>query len=318
MAVYFFYGDEEFNIEQEINKLKKRLNKDFLEMNFKIYDNPKFIDLITILRTQPMMFGRMLVVIKCENYFSKAFDDKEIKQIEEALELNSENLDIVFVVEFPRNEGKKIDSRKKLFKLLSKYNTKEFASIPTYKTAELENWIKKNAKTKDIELSSEAITAIISQVGNNLRELDGELEKLKLYLYPTKKITKDNVKDLCITNEDLFSFSDYLMQGENDKALIEYRKLLEKKYCLEIVAALQTMLRKWILLKSKSGEYSLFELSKLTGQHEYVVKLNLQKLKNTKLQNLIKLKRNLTNAEFKIKSGQSLNPEKEVEDVLFR
>ncbi len=318
MAVYFFYGDEEFNIEQEINKLKKGLNKDFLEMNFKIYDNPKFIDLITILRTQPMMFGRMLVVIKCENYFSKAFDDKEIKQIEEALELNSENLDIVFVVEFPRNEGKKIDSRKKLFKLLSKYNTKEFASIPTYKTAELENWIKKNAKTKDIELSSEAITAIISQVGNNLRELDGELEKLKLYLYPTKKITKDNVKDLCITNEDLFSFSDYLMQGENDKALIEYRKLLEKKYCLEIVAALQTMLRKWILLKSKSGEYSLFELSKLTGQHEYVVKLNLQKLKNTKLQNLIKLKRNLTNAEFKIKSGQSLNPEKEVEDVLFR
>ena len=318
MAVYFFYGDEEFNIEQEINKLKEGLNKDFLEMNFKIYDNPKFIDLITILRTQPMMFGRMLVVIKCENYFSKAFDDKEIKQIEEALELNSENLDIVFVVEFPRNEGKKIDSRKKLFKLLSKYNTKEFASIPTYKTAELENWIKKNAKTKDIELSSEAITAIISQVGNNLRELDGELEKLKLYLYPTKKITKDNVKDLCITNEDLFSFSDYLMQGENDKALIEYRKLLEKKYCLEIVAALQTMLRKWILLKSKSGEYSLFELSKLTGQHEYVVKLNLQKLKNTKLQNLIKLKRNLTNAEFKIKSGQSLNPEKEVEDVLFR
>ena len=176
MAVYFFYGDEEFNIEQEINKLKKGLDKNFLEMSLKIYDNPKFADLISILRTQPMMFGKMLIIIKSDEYFSKAFDDKELKQIEEALENNNENLDIVFVVELPRNEGKKLDSRKKIFKILSKYNAREFATIPTYKTAELENWIKKQAKLKDISLDSEAISEMIKQIGNNLREIDGELE----------------------------------------------------------------------------------------------------------------------------------------------
>ena len=192
MAVYFFYGDEEFNIEQEINKLKKGLDKNFLEMSLKIYDNPKFADLISILRTQPMMFGKMLIIIKSDEYFSKAFDDKELKQIEEALENNNENLDIVFVVELPRNEGKKLDSRKKIFKILSKYNAREFATIPTYKTAELENWIKKQAKLKDISLDSEAISAMITQIGNNLREIDGELEKLKLFVYPQKQITKKN------------------------------------------------------------------------------------------------------------------------------
>ena len=133
MAVYFFYGDEEFNIEQEVQKLKKGLDKNFLEMSFKTYDNPKFADFVAILRTQPMMFGKMLIVIKCNEYFSKSFDDKEIKQIEEALEDNNENLDIVLIAELPRNEGKKLDSRKKFFKLVSKYNAKEFASIPTYK-----------------------------------------------------------------------------------------------------------------------------------------------------------------------------------------
>lgn len=318
MAVYFFYGDEEFNIEQEINKLKKGLDKNFLEMSLKIYDNPKFADLISILRTQPMMFGKMLIIIKSDEYFSKAFDDKELKQIEEALENNNENLDIVFVVELPRNEGKKLDSRKKFFKILSKYNAREFATIPTYKTAELENWIKKQAKLKDISLDSEAISAMITQIGNNLREIDGELEKLKLFVYPQKQITKKMVQELCISNEDLFAFSDYIMTGEKDKALLEYRKLLEKKFCLEIVSALQTMLRKWIILKAKSSECNSFELSKLTGQHEYVVKLSLQKLKNTNLKDLVKLKQNLTDAELKIKSGQSLYPEKEVEDVLFR
>ena len=318
MAIYFYYGDEEFNIEQEVNKLKKGLDKNFLEMSLKTYDNPKFADLISILRTQPMMFGKMLVIIKANDYFTKAFDDKELKQIEEALEDNNENLDIVFVAELPRNEGKKLDSRKKFFKLLSKYNSKEFPSIPTYKTAELESWIRKQAKSKELEITSDAASAMISQIGNNLREINGELEKLKLFIYPKKQITTEMVKELCISNEDLFAFSDYLMKGEKDKALLEYRKLLEKKFCLEIVAALQTMLRKWILLKANSSKCSAFELSKLTGQHEYVVKLNLQKLKNTSLKDLVKLKQNLTEAEFKIKSGQSLSPETEVEDVLFR
>ena len=318
MAIYFYYGDEEFNIEQEVNKLKKGLDKNFLEMSLKTYDNPKFADLISILRTQPMMFGKMLVIIKANDYFNKAFEDKEIKQIEEALEDNNENLDIVFVAELPRNEGKKLDSRKKFFKLLSKYNAKEFPSIPTYKTAELESWIRKQAKSKDLEITSDAASRMIIQIGNNLREIDGELDKLKLFIYPQKRITKDTVKELCISNEDLFAFSDYLMKDEKDLALLEYRKLLEKKFCLEIVAALQTMIRKWILLKAKSSECSPFELSKLTGQHEYVVKLNLQKLKNTSLKDLVKLKQNLTEAEYKIKSGQSLVPEKEVEDVLFR
>ncbi len=318
MAIYFYYGDEEFNIELEINKLKKGLDENFLEMSLKTYDNPKFADLISILRTQPMMFGKMLVIIKANDYFNKAFEDKELKQIQEALEDNNENLDIVFVAELPRNEGKKLDSRKKFFKLLSKYNAKEFQSIPTYKTAELESWIKKQAKSKDLEISSDAASRMIIQIGNNLREIDAELNKLKLFIYPAKQITTNMVKELCISNEDLFAFSDFLMKGEKDLALLEYRKLLEKKFCLEIVAALQTMIRKWILLKAKSSECSSFELSKLTGQHEYVVKLNLQKLKNTSLKDLVKLKQNLTETEYKIKSGQSLVPEKEVEDVLFR
>ena len=256
MAIYFYYGDEEFNIEQEVNKLKKSLDKNFLEMSLKTYDNPKFADLISILRTQPMMFGKMLVIIKANDYFNKAFEDKEIKQIEEALEDNNENLDIVFVAELPRNEGKKLDSRKKFFKLLSKYNAKEFPSIPTYKTAELESWIRKQAKSKDLEITSDAASRMIIQIGNNLREIDGELDKLKLFIYPQKQITKDTVKELCISNEDLFAFSDYLMKGEKDLALLEYRKLLEKKFCLEIVAALQTMIRKWILLKAKSSHKS--------------------------------------------------------------
>lgn len=317
MAVYFFYGEEDFNIEQEIEKLKKGLDKNFLEMSFKTYDNPKFPDLISILRTQPMMFGKMLVVINCLDYFSKTFDDKEMKQIAEALEENNDNLDIVFVAQLKRDEGKKLDSRKKFFKTLSKYNAQEFAVIPTYKTAELEGWIIKQAKAKKLKMDTGAATAMISQIGNNLRQLNTELDKLQLMAYPQNVVTPDMVKEICISNEDLFAFSDYLLEGKKDLALREYRKLLEKKYCMEIVSTLQTMLRRWIILKAKSSECTPMELSRLTGQHEYVVKLTLQKLKKTNLKDLVKLKQNITEAEFKIKSGQAPNAEAEVENAFF-
>lgn len=56
----------------------------------------------------------------------------------------------------------------------------------------------------------------------------------------------------------------------------------------------------------------------MTGMHEYVVKLNLQKLKNTNLKDLVKLKQNLTDAEYRIKAGLALDVEKEVENALFR
>lgn len=318
MAIYFFYGEEDFNIEQEIGKLKKGLDKNFLEMSFKTYDNPKFADLTAILRTQPMMFGKMLIVINCLDYFSKTFDDKEIKEITSALENNNDNLDIVFLANLPRNEGKKLDSRKKFFKLLSKFNSKEFPTIPTYKTAELEEWVKKQAKSKGIKPAPEAVTNLVIQVGNNLRQLDTELDKLKLLAYPSENITADMVKEICISNEDLFAFSDLLMQNEKDKALLEFHKLLDKKHPLEILATLQTMLRRWIILKANSGKLTNYELSRLTGQHEFVVQKTLQKLKKTELKNLVTLKQNLTEAEYRIKSGQSLDVEEEVENAILK
>ena len=300
MAIYFFYGEEDFNIEKEIDKLKKGLDKNFLEMSFKTYDNPKFADLTAILRTQPMMFGKMLVVINCIDYFSKTFEDKEI------------------LAQLPRNEGKKLDSRKKFFKLLSKFNAKEFPTIPTYKTAELEDWVKKQAKSKGIKPSPDAVTNLVIQVGNNLRQLDTELDKLKLLAFPSENITADMVKEICISNEDLFAFSDLLMQNEKDKALLEFHKLLDKKHPLEILATLQTMIRRWIILKAKSGELSNYELSRLTGQHEFVVQKTLQKLKRTNLQDLVALKQNLTEAEYRIKSGQALDIEEEVENAILK
>lgn len=306
MSIYFFYGDEDYNIELEINKLKKKLlDKNFSAMNFKYADNPSFPDLISLLRTQPMMFGNMIVLIDIDSYFSKALEDNQLDEIEKALEDNVDSLCIVFRVVFPRNEGKKIDSRRKIYKIIAKHaQSQEFPTFKTYKTEDISNWINKEAKKLEIQLEKDAVLTLIERVGNNLRELVKELEKLKLLAHPKNVITKKMVKEICISNEDLFSLADFLLKGDKGHALFEYHKLLDRKHPLEILSALQTMLRKWITIKIKSGEMSLFEISKLTGQHEFVVKTTLEKMKETPLKDLVNLKQSLTDAEYKIKSGQ--------------
>ena len=286
-------------------------------MNFKTYDNPSFTDLISILRTTPMMFGKMLIVLNCLDYFSKSFEDSQNKQIEEALSLVSEDVDIVFTAILPRNEGKKLDSRRKLFKLLSKQNAQEFKTIPTYKVDEITSWINKYARKIGIKVEQEASLTLIEQIGNNLREFVNELDKLKLAVYPEKIVTKNDVKVNCITNEDLFNFTDYLMTNKTDLALLEFRKLLQKKHELEIMSALQTMLRKWILIKLNEKKISTFEISKLTGMHEFVIQKNMQKMKNHSLRDLIKLKQNLIDAEYKIKSGQALDTKEVIEYAII-
>ena len=322
--IYFFYGDEEFNISNEIKGFRDKLDKNFIEMSYKTYKSPKFPDLIAILKSQPMMFGKMLIVISCLNYFSgkksedNGFDDKQIKELEEALNNCSENIDVIFVAEIPPDSQKKIDKRKKIFKLFSKYNSKEFLQLPSYKTKELETWIKNQAKTKDLKISDEIASAMLIQIGSNLRILDSELEKLKVYA-GNSVVTTDMVKEICVTGEDLFSFANCLIAGNTSKALEEYQKLLTKKHPLEIMAALHTMLRNSIQIKAYGSKYSSEEIAKMINMHPYRVQLELQKLKNVSLQNLVKLKKNLTDTEYKIKTGQSsMDTEREVEYAILR
>ena len=104
--IYFFYGDEEFNISNEVRKFKEQLDKNFIEMSYKYYNNPKFPDFVAAIKSQPMMFGKMLIEINCLNYLcgkseDKSPDDKQIAQMAEAFDNCSENTDVILTVVLP-------------------------------------------------------------------------------------------------------------------------------------------------------------------------------------------------------------------------
>lgn len=320
MSVYFFYGDEDYNIELEVNKLKaKLLDKNYTSMNFKTFDNPPFADLISYLRSQPMMFGNQIFVINCSEFFTKAWEDYQILEIEDALKNNAESLCIIFQYILPRGDSKKIDTRRKFYKILSKYSVvKNFPALKNYNVKELTLWLKENSKKFNISLDLQASNALIENIGANLRELLKELEKLSLIAYPEKLITKDMVKDICIMNEDIFTCTDCLLENKTDEALLEFRKLTDKRYPLEILSTIQTVIKSSLLMKLNSAKgKSAFEISKLMNMNEYRIKINLEKMKNISLKDLVTLKQRLSRAEMRIKSGNAIKDTDEIELAIL-
>lgn len=328
MGIYFFYGEEDYLIDKELKKFRDKLDKNFSEMNYVVYDSLTYLDLISILRTQPMMFGKMMIVIntrklfsvgmKKESLLSYALDDNQIKEIESALESNNEMLDIFFVEKYLKDDDKKKpDTRRKIYKVLSKYTTQKFDKIATYKTAELSNIITTMAKEKKIKITPDAIIKLIELKENNIRDFDTELDKLQIFAYPEKTITKTMVDQICTSNQDLFKLTDLIMKKQYGEALFELKQMLNTAHPLEILAPLQTMLKKWIFIKLHYKNMSTDEIGRKIGMNPFAIKPAIEKLKNTNVKDLVDLRLRITKAEYNIKTGHVYSPQEELENAII-
>lgn len=320
MSLFLFWGQEEFNIEKEIGKLKdKLLDSSFVSMNYKVLDNPDFPLIIENIRSAPMMFGNTLTVINCEKYLIGAkgtVDDKLIKMFEESLSLVSPNVNIVFLCSISRDENKKIDTRKKLYKILSKFcEVKEFPQYRTYQK-ELGTEIQKIIKSKELQADAQVINYIIEQLGANLRLIDSEMEKLKIAVHPKKQITVSDIKEICVSCDDIFLLADLIADGNKDKALEQFHSLIERRHYLEILSVLQSSFQRFIFIKHYSSVSSAKEIGEQLHLHEFIVKKTMEKISKLPLEKLVKIKSGLTAAEYKIKTGALTSPLIAIEEVL--
>ena len=103
MGLYLLWGQEEFNINNRLSELKKKyVNPEFAAMSCKTADNPSFDELVELLSTQPFVFGALLIIVNCANYFNKSkkeinLTDNQLKKLEAIFANLNENIQVVFV-----------------------------------------------------------------------------------------------------------------------------------------------------------------------------------------------------------------------------
>ena len=321
MAVFLFYGQEEYLMEKEIKKLKNELlDVSFLTMSYKIFDNPPFATLLECIQSTPLMFGNTLSLIYMDKYLignKLSLDDKQLEAFEQALSSINDSANIVFTCKIPRDENRKPDSRKKLYKIISKYSlVKEFPQYKTYQK-ELNSEIAKIAKEKDLVLSSENINLIIEQIGSNLTLIDSELEKLKISILPERNVTSKAIRTYCSSSEDVFILADLIISGNKDEILKQYSLLTEKRHPLEIFSVLQSNFQRYIFIKNYQKRMNTKDIALKLKLHEYIIIKSLEKINKVSLDKLIKIRENLIKAEYKIKTGKITSGETALELVLL-
>lgn len=310
MSVTLLWGEDDFRLEKAlINLREKTLGNERSPLNYRTLSEPSTMELLEAIQTTPMMFGNLLIEVNARKLFMKttrpASSDENIGKINDALEHLPPSITVVFVCNIPKGDNKKVDGTFNLVKTIKKFGeVKEFQPFRSYQTKELSEWIRQTAKQKNIDIKNDAVTELLTSVGEDLRRLDSELDKLELLVYPNKTVTKKDVASLGISHENIFNFADVWLSGNKAEALIELNKLLEKEPPLRIMAILNTTIKRWLKLKIESKNNSYDELGKIFGMHPFRAQKEVEKLGARSVEQLAQMQKKLTETEFKIKSGK--------------
>jgi DNA polymerase-3 subunit delta len=105
----------------------------------------------------------------------------------------------------------KVDKRKLFYKTLDKIGAVEtfagWSADDRDWANQAEAWARKALRTRQKEISDEALAELINRVGPNARNLDNEIEKLSLYVGAKPEIQLDDVAAICTRNKTARAFA---------------------------------------------------------------------------------------------------------------
>jgi DNA polymerase-3 subunit delta len=120
-----------------------------------------------------------------------------------------------------------LDKRRKISKLLLEKSVA--VEFYTLEESDLIKWAKDKLKEFDADSDEKALRHLVGLVGNNVRRLTIEVEKLAVAALPDKLITFDLVETLVPDSRELsnFELTDYLLSKNKTRALQILKKILD-------------------------------------------------------------------------------------------
>ena len=262
--IYILVGDENYFADNIIKLLTSKVvtddSKDF--DYFKFYGNEISEDqVIDAAKRFPLVGEYNLIVLKDAKNISKNFD-KLTSYIE------SPNLKTILVLSFINQS---LDKRKRIYSL-SKKNGLAFESKKIYDN-QIFNWINEAALNKKINLHPKSIQIIIDFVGNNLSQIENELDKLKINSKPQDVIRPDEVESIIGFSKEynFFELTKHIGKRDFTKTIeiIEYMSTNSVKYPLTLlISSIFYFFNKLFLYHSIENKR---EASKIMGVNPYFI-----------------------------------------------
>ncbi|MBV5261621.1 DNA polymerase III subunit delta [Synechococcus moorigangaii CMS01] len=292
MAVYFFWGEDDFAIAQAVDQLKQSiLDPAWLSFNFQTYDGSKeesTIEALNEVMTPPFGMGGRLIWLN-ETALCQSCSESLLQELQRTLPVVPDSSHLLMT------SRKKPDKRLKSTKFIQEHaKIREFSPIPPWQTEALTDRVRITARELGVNLDRQATELLGEAVGNDTRRLWNELEKLKVYQgNRTQPLTQSEIQTLvAATNQNSLQLCGAIRAGNSGLALQLVGELLaQNEPALRIVATLIGQFRLWTIIKvmadAREDDQAIAKLADLKNPKRLfflkkeIAKLPCQKLLKT-------------------------------------
>jgi len=264
--IYLIHGDESFYSDKIIQYIiDSAITEDAIDFDLKkVYakksDENQEKEIIDFIKRYPLVGEYNLMIVKESKNLSSDFS-----LIQSYIEnLNQKS---ILVLSFSNT----LDKRKKIYKSFLK-NGVVFESKKIYEN-QVYQWIERESKEKNLNLHPNSIKIIADFVGNDLSQIDNELEKLKLNSNESDIIKPEEVENIIGFSKEYNFFELTKELGKNNYSkslnLVSFMAKNNKKYPLPlIIGSIYSFFNKLFIYHSIENKK---DASKVLGINPYFI-----------------------------------------------
>jgi len=274
------------NIEYDDN------NKIIYDMNVN-----NFMDVIEE-ASMVSMFSSVKVII-VNNFMLEKLNDVEYEYLERYINSNNKDVYIILISD-------KIDARKKNYKLF-KDNFK-IIELSKMDNNNILNYIINKVRDRNFKIDNLNAEYFLSKVGNDINNINNELEKLFIYKENDRVINREDIDLLVFDNIDnvIYEFTNAILDDDYDKVKVMYNKFMLDNISLDyLISTVAGSIRSSLIIKLLSNKnMSNFDIAKIIGKKEYFVKKSLDRLYRYTVDDLGKYINKLAMIDRDFKTGK--------------
>jgi DNA polymerase-3 subunit delta len=310
---YVFHGPDELSRTEALAKLRDQMGDPSLaELNTTVLDGDSLTlgQLREVCDALPFMSDRRLVIV--HNYLTRLGGGGKRKggpldDLVDYLPTMPDSVRLIFV------EAEALPKKHPVLKLAEKHEKGHVQAFGGPGRGELTGWVATRVEAKGATIERPAADALAVAVGDDLRLLDSEIEKLAIYVGDERPITADDVGLLVpyAGTANVFAMVDAIGRRDGRTALRLLHKLLDENAApLYLLSMIVRQFRILIQVKELSaGGLASSTIAKRAGLHPFVAEKAGRQAMNFSMGQLEVIYARLLETDLAIKTGQ-------VEDVL--
>jgi len=264
-ALILLYGEEAYLLEQAHQRIRSAIfgtsKDDFNDHQFHA-KGVRVEEILDAASTYPVFAPRKLVTVKDFQLLAAAEQDKFSAYVEHPLEQTC----LLLIAD-------KVDNRRKFFQQFKKKGV--VLKFDPLTDRELPDFVRRAVQQRGVKISRDGLDLFCSLVSNSLHEIEGELDKLLLYLGRRREIGVDDVETIVSRgrSESVFELGEAIAKGDLVRALTLVRRFAAASepplLVLNLITGHYRLLWKIRALDSQHGDAS--DIARQVGRPPFVV-----------------------------------------------